>query len=343
MKEFINNVVLLLLYAIFGRKKQKGLLILTYHRVTELPDYNDPLKVSKNIFEKQIQYLKSNYNIISGQQLFDAINEKRKLPDNSCLITFDDGWKDNYTNAYPILKKYKVPAMIFICTGFVGTEKIFWHEQLQEILKAIPENTTSKKIFDLLKEWPSVISKHIFNVIETSIANRQTKINELISLLKIYEPNKINNLNNILAEHFDIKDKYMPLMLSWDDVIDMSKSNITFGSHTQNHLILTQITKSQIVKELKESKEIIEKKIGQKVYFLSYPNGNYDERIIKIADQHGYMAGFTCNAGVNVSLDDNLELKRKHILEKRSLGFNKKFSKVLFKIDITDIRKFVQY
>ena len=190
MKNVIKKLVLLILYYSFGRKKQNGLLIITYHRITNISDYQDPLKVSQKIFNKQIEYLQNNYTIISGEQLVDCIKNNKTLPNNSCIITFDDGWADNYTNALPILKKHDVPAIVFVSTDFISSGKIFWHEQLQELLKLIPTSKCNENLVEIMIDWPVEIPKKIIDVIKTPFSERQVQINALISLLKKFEPQR---------------------------------------------------------------------------------------------------------------------------------------------------------
>ena len=105
MKSLVKKIILLFIFA-FSKKinKPAGLLILTYHRVCEVEDSNDPLIVSKICFDNQIKYLKNNYTIISSDDLKNAIESEKELPDDACLITFDDGWRDNYRRCKAIHK-----------------------------------------------------------------------------------------------------------------------------------------------------------------------------------------------------------------------------------------------
>jgi peptidoglycan/xylan/chitin deacetylase (PgdA/CDA1 family) len=131
-------------------------------------------------------------------------------------------------------------------------------------------------------------------------------------------------------------------MLSWEQIQEMSQNNICFGSHTKSHAILTQISNDKAIEELRESKEIIEKRMNQPVYFFAYPNGNYNESIIRVAKEAGYLASFTCLRGVN-SLNENIfELKRRHIREDQTLGLNGEFSGFLFKAELSSIRNYLK-
>ena len=96
-------------------------MVLNYHKVDNT---FISLSVRPDDFEKQMQYLSDNgYHTITPDELYDSLAGKGELPENPVLITFDDGYEDNYTNAYPILKKYGFKATIFVITGFLGKDK----------------------------------------------------------------------------------------------------------------------------------------------------------------------------------------------------------------------------
>ncbi len=99
-------------------RNKNGLIVLMYHKVNELLD--NPLSVSVNQFKEQIAYLKRNFNVISLDEALSCIRNDYSFHKRTVLITFDDGYKDNLTNAYPILKKYGCKAVLFIPTEYPG-------------------------------------------------------------------------------------------------------------------------------------------------------------------------------------------------------------------------------
>lgn len=342
MKSLIKKIILLLVFVFSKKIKQPpGLLVLTYHRVSNEADNDDPLKVSKGCFDKQIKYLKNNYTIVSGSDLYEAIESGNQLPDNACLITFDDGWRDNYTRAFPILKKHAVPALIFISTNFISSNKIFWHEKIQYILRVAPIICKENTLEFMVDKWPDEIIAQIYRIISRSNKKRSHGINVLISELKMFDPVQISNLIVELEKNISSPIEEDRLMLTWEEILEMSENNIEFGSHTQNHVILTQVKKEEVYKELEGSRNILEKKIGKRVSFLSYPNGNYDDYVLDVTRLTGYLSAFTCVSGINESLNEVYEIKRKHIRENFSSGLTGKYSDVYFKIDLLGVREFV--
>lgn len=106
--------------------------ILMYHSVSQSPSPENRLAVSVKTFERQMHFLKTHhYNVVPLEQLAGLIKEKKKVPWHTLAITFDDGYKDNFVYAYPILKKYTLPATIFILVNEVGraqNDRLSWDE-----------------------------------------------------------------------------------------------------------------------------------------------------------------------------------------------------------------------
>ena len=108
--------------------------VLMYHRV--LPSARDEtvfvqpgMYVSRETFRRQVAYLSENFNILPLNELVDRTLQGRNIG-GCCAITFDDGWLDNYTVAFPTIMEFQVPATIFLVSGYIGTNRMFWPEEL---------------------------------------------------------------------------------------------------------------------------------------------------------------------------------------------------------------------
>jgi len=93
------------------------------------------MAVTLETFEKQIKYMSQHYNVLSLDMAIDMIRERTPIPRKSIVITFDDGFKDNYEYAYPILKKYNLPATFFLADGFISKRDIFWQQKINYIFQ----------------------------------------------------------------------------------------------------------------------------------------------------------------------------------------------------------------
>ncbi len=140
-------------YPIYGHQNKK-IPVLMYHHLEK--NVNNNTVISPENFENQIKTLKENgYNSITAQELYDYLNGKKKLPKNPVLITFDDGYLSNYEKAYPILKKYKMHAEIFVITSHI----------LEKSGKNVRPNEIPKMNWDQLKEMKDYITiqSHTWN------------------------------------------------------------------------------------------------------------------------------------------------------------------------------------
>ena len=114
-------------------------VILIYHQVAQqsnnsLGPYSSNL-IAPQLFAEQMQYIKNNYRVISLDRLASLLEDDKRLPEKFVVITFDDGYKDNLTTALPILKKYNIPAAIYLSTSFIANEETPFEYRLADIIK----------------------------------------------------------------------------------------------------------------------------------------------------------------------------------------------------------------
>lgn len=208
------------------RKNNNKLIVLAYHEV--------PCKIK---FEKQLQFLRSNYNLIDIVYLDSYFKKEENLPINSLIITFDDGDYSVYKNAFPLLKKYHIPAVIFIISELINSENTFWCRWVE----------------------------NVYNKNGRSYAEARKEVNRLKN---ISNEERMKTLNKLPA----VKSK----QLSIGEIKEMETYNITMGNHTHTHPMINKCTPVEIIKEMDEVKKNF-KEWGLKGYpYFAYPNGNLD-------------------------------------------------------------------
>ena len=208
------------------KEKNDDLLILMYHRIVERSSagsyLQDGMYVEPGNFRKQIDYLKYHFNIISLQDtpqlLIGQGYGKTEKP--SCILTFDDGWRDFYLNAFPVLKNYNVCATVFLTTGFIGTTKQFWTDRLAKIIQNIKYKddytnlaSSTKYIIKLInnKKWPK--SRLIEKAIE-ELKSLQT--NQIENILKELEDTlHIDSHKKIILRSFHGKKSKKCMIPGW--------------------------------------------------------------------------------------------------------------------------------
>ncbi|MFC1985419.1 polysaccharide deacetylase family protein [Chloroflexota bacterium] len=236
-------------------------------------------------FDQQINYLCHNYEIISLEDLARYAGERKALHGRIAVITFDDGYRDNYLYAYPILKKYKVTATIFLTSGHIGTGSLFWWDKIHYALHNTPLRTIE------LKEFGSYSLASYTDRVKVS-ADISSK------LIKLPETEKIRLTERLMALSLVTPPTHLAkeLLLSWDEVKEMKEGSITFGAHTVNHPILTRLPLEHAKNEILQSKKDIEKHIGQTVTAFAYPNGalgDFDCEHVRFLKDNGFICAVT--------------------------------------------------
>lgn len=201
----------------------RGVPVLCYHSIGDDPTGKNPIIISKEKLRQDLQTIKNlGYTTLTLSQLNDYIFNDKAIPEKSVVITFDDGYKDNYTNAFPILKELNLNATIFVISSYL---------------------------------------------------DRQT-------------------------------------YLSPEEVKEMSDYGIDIQSHTVNHVRLTDLSYAEQLKELKDSKDQLEKLTGKPVNSIAYPEGFYNDDTKKAFSDSGYSMGFTIKRGYADRDDKSFELNR---------------------------------
>lgn len=267
---------------------QAKCVVLIYHRVKDLELDAQMLAVSPAHFEKQIEYLKTNYKILSLQELIGCLNKKR-IPNKSIVITFDDGYADNLYQAAPILVKYNTPATIFISSGMIDSGLEFWWDSLEYIFLAGVATIKKKleiKIAGINYNW---------NIEKAEDATMvYHKIQVLIKSLPITERDeKIDEL--YIWSGLQKKQRTSHAILLKEELEQLSQLKcIEIGAHTIVHPRLENETINIQEHEIVGSKTSLENMIGKKVVSFSYPFGaekDFSNASVRIVKGAGYNCG----------------------------------------------------
>lgn len=342
LRDATKKLFLVVAYRVWRLRRGHSptLTVLTYHRISEAEEREDPLKVSLKMFERQIRYVRENYSLVSADDLSASIERRRSLPTNACLITFDDGWRDNFELAFPILKRYQIPALIFLSTDYIGSGKVFWQVRVRELLTRYANGDRSA--VDVVSAWPAPLADAVRGFHVLGARDLSAGVSGVIERFKGYSIDAIQWLLPMPSQTTADLPSRLGAMLSWDQVGEMAANGVSFGSHCKTHSILTRLNEAQLKDELVDSKHLLEDRIHRPIDFLAYPNGDYDERVLRIANEAGYLAAFTCRSGVNVAIENPLEIRRINMREDSAAGFGSAFSSILFRVELSGIRFLVK-
>ncbi|WP_316365776.1 polysaccharide deacetylase family protein [Candidatus Thiodiazotropha sp. CDECU1] len=255
-------------------------------------------------FDMHLSIVTKLFTIEDTKGIADILNNNAKISEPKCIITFDDGWSDNYEYAFPLLQKYHCPALIFVPVNYISSTSTFWQERLGFLIwKSTEINTVDSRI---------TLKKYGMDKLDEK--NKQSSIMNYVRSLKSLSYREIDTIMSDFSQMISLDevssvDKHM----SWEELVELNSNNIQIGSHACSHKILTQLDSKEIYEELKQSKTIIEDKLRIKVKDIAYPNGNYNKEIGEIAKKTGYELGFGTTFGHVDSSVDKYNLKRINI------------------------------
>jgi peptidoglycan/xylan/chitin deacetylase (PgdA/CDA1 family) len=259
-------------------------------------------------FKREIAYLKGSFQILSMDEVVNQLKSGKGFRRPSIAITFDDGYLDNYTLAYPFLKKHGVPATIYLTTSLIGTTDRTWTDQI-----GLAFLETRKDYFNF---------PQIFGDERVSIKAREEKEQankKVAEALKQRPDGERRDLIGKLFETLGVSEKPERkwddrIMLNWDEVQEMKKNGITIGSHSHTHPILSRMPLQEAKKEISASKKILEKNLGIKVRHFSFPNGrkeDFSEELRDYCREIGFESICSVIYGANdASKGDVFALKR---------------------------------
>ncbi len=244
-------------------------IILLYHRIANLETDPQMLAVSIKNFEAQIHFLKEQYSILRFEDSWE------KIDGPSIVITFDDGYADNYYNALPILEKYEVPATIFISTGNVDTEYEFWWDELERIFLL---NPNLPKTYTLKTDKETILLR-LFTKAEKE--KSYLKVHAILKSMQSEERKEfIEKIKYELPEAYKTRKFYRTMKKNELRSINSSPF-VTLGGHTITHTQLSIQNLNVQNEEIQQSKKFLEKMLGTEVTTFSYPFGGRTDYTIK--------------------------------------------------------------
>src|SRR3954452_25090702 len=240
-------------------------VILLYHRVLPRADVESTfvqpgMYVTPDTFERHLQFMTAHFELVT----FGVPLEKWQYGDwnvrtRYCAITFDDGWIDNYRYAAPLLRRYGAPATIFLPTDLVGSDARLWFDRVADALSRRAEGTRD--------EWDALIE----HAKDLSDAERDRMIDGLSAAARG-------------AEAADRR------FMNWQEVEELSRDGIAFGSHSKSHANLTRLDPAALAAELRDSLDVLRARPINHVPVLAYPNGNCNREVARAAQAAGYRA-----------------------------------------------------
>jgi peptidoglycan/xylan/chitin deacetylase (PgdA/CDA1 family) len=260
-------------------------------------------------FARLLQHFRRWFQVIPLSDLTEGGGKSTKL---RCLLTFDDGWRDNFTTAFPLLKRFRMPVVVFLTTGLIDSRETFWVERLRK-------GWTDP---DLQRKMRERFGTH------AASESSDSALAEIIENLK-HRPSqeRAKIISQLLPPASpDSAPAGVDEMMAWEEVLAMSREGIEFGAHTVNHPLLVYESDAELDRELRSSKQAIEERLRTEARAFAYPNGSWDERVRNRVEAAGFCCAFTTQRGWYRQGDDRFAIRRIMLHEGNVTGLGGRFS-----------------
>lgn len=219
-------------------------------------------------FEQAMEYLRRDFEVIPLDRMVGLIEGADGPAAGQVALTFDDGYRNNVTLAYPILARLQLPATIYVCPGLIERQEWLWNHDARERLRTL----APRVVGDLARELDAP----------------GESIEALVKMMKGLQPRvrlPIQEEIRRLTPEFDptAEQREAYDTMSWDDLASLSPDVITIGSHTMNHHNLSTVDEATLDYELIESRRELEQRLGRPVEHFCYPNNDRSPRVIERA------------------------------------------------------------
>ena len=312
-RRVLSAVVSALAPAIASRASDGSIRILNYHRIN-YPNAigaldQEVLSATPELFDDEVGFCRKHFDLISFADLRGSLNGSVRLPRRPLIITFDDGYRDNYQHAFPILKSHGVSAMFFVAVGFIGTTQVFWWDTVARAVKA-HKGERLRCVFGGEQIEYSTQS------VEARLETIKSILRRLKSLPNRERLDTVTRLSQ--ASSSDVSSSGGEIM-TWNEVREMHAGGMEIGSHSMTHPVLARVEEeAQLRAEVAGSKAALEAALGSEVSVFSYPVGGASAigpDVIREVQRAGYQFAVSYLPGVNnpSTQMDRYSLRRLHV------------------------------
>lgn len=259
------------------------------------------LSVSRKEFAEHLSYLQKNANVISLDTAVTAVKENAELPRNSVVITIDDGYRDAYEVAFPLLQDFKMNATLYVITNFLNRKIWLWTDLMRYLIRETKRS--SFEVEGVLIAGDVDTDEQMISLADGVNRKLKAVANERKwELLQFFFDEAGLEISDQPTRDYDA--------ISWSEAIEMDQNGVAVECHTVNHPILTNISTNELEKELSDSKKEIEQRLNKKCLHFCYPNGSFDDVVADAAKTAGFESAVTTNYGFVSESTDLFRLKR---------------------------------
>lgn len=298
------------------------LYISMYHYTRDLKHsrYPEIKGLDVNLFREQIAFMKSNFNIVTMEQVLEAISTKEKLPEKALLLTFDDGYADNYNVALPILEEYGVQGSFFIPGKTFTTHQLLDVNKIHYVLASaniynLVEDLKKEMDYYRGQEFQYAPTEELFA--KYAVASR-FDIKETVfvkQMLQTVLPEKLRNIisSKLFAKYVGVTEEQLAyeLYMSKEQIRTMKRHGMFIGIHGYDHYWLGNLPVEQMENDISLALDALDEFVDRKQWVMNYPYGNYNKDVLAYISKQGACLGLTTEVRLaDIDKDNPLELPR---------------------------------
>jgi peptidoglycan/xylan/chitin deacetylase (PgdA/CDA1 family) len=302
--------------AVGGRR----VLILSYHRVVadfaqEAKRSLRSLNIEQKTFRRHLEVLQESHDIVPLEDALSVLDGTRQAARDVATITFDDGYRDVYAHAFPVMRDLRVPGVVYVPSGLVGTDRRLGHDRLFTALRRMRE----RGIGPMAVGAGQPGERWLIDVLE---GNPQPEV-ALERLIARYPTPGLLRLADALEDRLGLASYKPPegeLSMTWEMLREMDAHGIITGAHTAEHTVLTNQRLDDARREIAQCKASLEKGLRKPVQHFAYCNGYYSAGVAQALKAEGFASAVTTEDMPNTPGVDPFALKRKVLWENSSVG-----------------------
>jgi len=271
---------------------------------------------SANKLERGLRALQRWYRFIPMRDAVEMIEGRRPVEAYSMVLTFDDGYLNQFRYALPVLRKLGIPASFYIATGLIDRREPYWFDRLDYVLQKANVSSKSVRVGDRSVTFDggdrASVGRSFRRLRE--YAKNLPKDDDMLAILDTFAESLEAESGERLRDVFEGDDwSGLP---HWDELRDVSRDPLVeLGSHTASHARLAHVSAPKAREELAVSRQRLEQEIGRPCVEFCYPSGSYDAAVASLVREAGYRCAVTSDAGLNRPGADLFKLKRVHFPE----------------------------
>jgi lipopolysaccharide exporter len=266
----------------------RGVLVLCYHRIGRPgPGVHDPRlwSATQEDFDGQLRFLSRNVEVVSGDELAAALEAPRG---RHVALTFDDGYRDNYELAYPVLRAHGLPAVFFLATGFIDRPHVAWWDEIAWMVRGTDQEAATEALLDSYQQLPTELADAFLDRLAAQAGSGRADPTAACTT-----------------------------WMTWDMVREMQRGGMTFGAHTVDHPVLSRCSTERQQQEIDDSVARLRHELGRQPTMFSYPVGGraaFDDRTRAYLRDAGITHAFSFYGGyVSRGGFDRLDLPRAYV------------------------------